>query len=112
MTNITVTCIKTDWANPVYSLEIDDMQHKFNASASWALTEAICDSDELGMFSGFDSEPVFRRDDTVVAVDFGDSWYVCQYPNPAQEIARRVGLVNEAFEAVRESYEKSWTVTI
>jgi hypothetical protein len=109
---VTVTVTKTDWSNPVYSLEIDNEQYTFKSSASWVLTEAFCTSDSLGIFSAFSSEPSFRRDDTIVSVDFGDTWYVTQYPNPAQEIARRVCLVREAFEDARESYERTYTVTI
>ena len=110
---VTVTVVKTDWEKPEYSLSIDWVYYEaMGYKASYILVGAECSSDSNGIFSSFCSEPIFRRDDTTVSVDFGDTWDPSRYDNPALEIQRRVALVDAAFEAVRESYERSYTVTI
>lgn len=107
---VKVTATKADWASPQYELEIDGRVFEFRHEASRLLTKTDYESSH-GIFS-LDEVVEFTKISTNVYVDFGDVWDPAGYPNPAEEIARRVLLVREAFEAVRESYEHSWTVTI
>lgn len=109
---VTVKVSKTDWMDPIFSLAIDGISHLWGASASEALTGASTPNG-LGIFHATIGIIPFKRGDTTVIVDFGDNgWFPEDYDNPAAEIARRVNLVHDAFEAVRETYERSFTVTI
>ena len=110
MTNVTVKVSKTDWKSPEYSLSIDGVSYDFRHAASRILTDTEHE-DDLGIFSRY-QEVDFMRGDTKVVVDFGSPWDPSRYENPALEIARRVNLVNAAFDEVRENYERSYTVTL
>jgi hypothetical protein len=111
MTNVTVTAIKTDWARAEYSLVIDGVEFDFDRSASQTLTDTTSAHGHI-IFDSRNQNLCFWRQDTHVWVDFGSAWIIENYADPAIEIQRRVALVDAAFEAVRKSYEKSWTVTI
>ena len=111
MTNITVTCIKTDWAEAEYSLEIDGKPYAWRHEASRLLTKTDYEQGD-GIFNRDEETVEFTREATKVYVDFGAPWNLCWYLDPAREIACRVALVAAAFESVRSSYERSWTVTI
>ena len=106
---VTVKAIKTDWQKPVYSLEIDGIPHDWSPDASKILTRS---SGYGGIFTASIGIIPFTRDDATVIVDFGDPWDPSEYSNPALEIQRRVALVDETFELVRESYQRSFTVTL
>jgi hypothetical protein len=114
MTNVTVTvtATKSDWEAPIYTLWIDGSESDFDERASRLLTETTKEYYFKGIFNRTTTWSKFCREDTEVSVDFGDIWDVDNYENPAIEIQRRVALVADAFEEARESYEKSWTVTI
>ena len=108
---ITVTVDKKDWSKPIYTLIIDGVYYEeFGYKSSRLLTDTIW-ADNGGIFSRY-QEVDFMRGDTKVVVDFGGSWEPSEYSNPALEIARRVAIVNAAFDEVRESYERSYTVTL
>ena len=111
MTNITVTCIKTDWAEAEYSLEIDGISYAWRHEASRALTATDYESGD-GIFHRDEETVEFTREATKVYVDFGAPWDPSAYLDPAREIACRVALVAAAFESVRSSYERTYTVTI
>jgi hypothetical protein len=117
MTNVTVTVTKSDWENPRFSLAIEGEYYEFRHDASRILTQTNYEEED-GIFSreiaSYRDDFIFEftRDDTCVLVDFGAPWSPTEYDNPALEIQRRVNLVNEAFNAARESYERSWSVTI
>ena len=108
---VTVTVVKTDWQKPVYSLEIDGVDYDFRYEASLLLTDTVW-GDGDGIFCPRYRKVHFRREESTVKVDFGSPWDPNEYYDPSQEIARRVALVNAAFAEVRESYERSYTVTL
>ena len=107
---ITVKATKTDWSKPIYTLDIDGVSYGFKHDDSRILTDTTW-SQTGGIFARY-PEVDFIRGDAKVSVDFGDAWDISEYVNPALEIQRRVALVHAAFDAVRESYERSFTVTI
>jgi hypothetical protein len=110
---IEVTVSKIDWNKPTLTLtvngEIQDSYYLYNS-------RKITNTQEhnwLGIFTTCTSKPVwFVRGDTQVTVDFGGAWELSSHANPASEIARRIALVNTAFDEVKESYSKSWTISI
>ena len=108
--NVTITASKTDWESPEYSLSIDGVSYDFRYEASRLLTSVDWE-EGAGIFASY-SEAEFSRGDTHVWVHFGSPWEPGDYANPASEIARRVALVHDAFAEARESYERSYTVTI
>jgi hypothetical protein len=118
MTTITVVATKTDWAEAEYIISIDGAEADGNdgyddtldATSEYLSQSSSCYSE--GIFNSVCNRVKFTRDATSVLVDFESPWDYSKYANPAQEIARRVRLVNEAFEAVRDSYERTYTVTI
>jgi hypothetical protein len=111
MTTVTVTVTKSDWENPSYALEIDGISYAWRHEASRALTATDYESGD-GIFHRDEETVEFTREATKVYVDFGAPWDPSAYLDPAREIACRVALVAAAFESVRSSYERSWTVTI
>lgn len=111
MTVITVKETKNQWQDPFFTLFVDDEQSDFSHYGSQLLTNT-CNEDGDGIFNTEKTVVRFKRKDTWVTVDFGAEWYVTSYSDPAQEIKRRVQLVEEAFQAVSESYEKVWTVNL
>jgi hypothetical protein len=110
--NVTVTATKSDWSKAEYTLFINGEECDFDERASQLLTETFKQYYYRGIFNTSTQGSKFGREDTEVWVDFGAVWDTDDYMDPAQEIARRVALVTQAFEEARESYEKSWTVTI
>jgi hypothetical protein len=111
MTTITVTSIKSDWDAPEYYIYIDGVGSYDYEQLSNLLTQSSSNY-VTGMLNTKYHIVEFTRNSTTVEVDFGTTWGYSKYENPAAEIARRVCLVRDAFEVARESYEKSWTVTI
>ncbi|MCA2595946.1 MAG: hypothetical protein IM526_12795 [Microcystis sp. M38BS1] len=111
---VEVKAIKADLKKVKYDLVIDQQDYPFNGkavNASRTLTNTS-NEDGRGIFNDVDISVWFIRDDVRVYVDFGSAWNIETYENPALEIKRRVELVNAAFEEVKESWEKSWTVEI
>jgi hypothetical protein len=111
MIQLTVKETKEDWCKSEFTLLLhSDEQVYFNCQTSRRLTETTNESNR-GIFS---SRPTaeFLRGDTWVTVDFGSDWNIESYENPALEIKRRIELVDAAFNAVKQSYEKNWTVTL
>jgi hypothetical protein len=113
MIQLTVKKAKENWHKPEFTLLLHgDEEVSFNFETSRRLTETISES-QRGIFSyGLTSKVEFRRGDTWVTVDFGSAWDIESYENPALEIKRRIELVDAAFDAVKQNYEKSWTVTL
>ena len=110
-TTIAVKETKEDWQDPFFTLFIDNEQSGFHHYASRRLTNT-CNEDGGGIFNEDKSTVRFQRKDTWLEVDFETTWDIASYDNPAQEIKDRIKLVEEAFEAVSESYEKIWSVNL
>jgi len=120
-TIIEVTLEVANWENPKYTLTIDSVNRMFNHKASQRLTNThggflngifTTKGDSDWGKTGNGTIVKFLRGDTEVEVDFGNYWDAASYENPAKEIARRIGLVNAAFDAVEENYTKVWTVEL
>jgi hypothetical protein len=110
MTTIEVTAEKTDWSAPKYSLTVDGELCEFDFNSSRKITNTQAHAME-GIFTNLANCTIkFKRDDTEVRVEFGCAWDISSFENPALEIRRRIALVNDAFDAVKESYTKSWSV--
>jgi len=108
---VEVKCEKTDWNNPEYTLILDGEVPKCKRSGSNTLVKAT-NPFGRGVFTEDEEIVSFIRGNTRVEVNFGTPWDISAYENPALEIARRVSLVNAAFEAVKENYTSTWTVEI
>jgi hypothetical protein len=111
MTTITVKETKNQWQDPFFTLFVDDEQSHLTHYGSRKLTNT-CNEDGDGIFSTEKTTVRFKRKDTWVTVDFGLSWDAKDYHDPAIEIKQRIKLVEKAFEAVSEGYEKVWTVNL
>jgi hypothetical protein len=111
MTTIAVKETKNQWQDPFFSLFVDDEQSAFTHYGSRKLTNT-CSEDGNGIFNTENCTVRFKRKDTWVTVDFGLSWDAKNYKDPALEIKHRIHYVEEAFEAVSESYENVWTVNL
>jgi hypothetical protein len=111
MTTITVKETKNQWENTFFTLFIDEQQSGFHHHGSRLLTNTR-DEDGNGIFNEDKSVVAFKRKDTWVDVDFGAVWGIALYDDPAIEIKHRIKLVEKAFEAVSEGYEKVWTVNL
>lgn len=109
MTVITVKETKNQWQDPFFTLFVDDEQSVFSHHGSRLLTNT-CNEDGDGIFNTENTVVRFKRKDTWVTVDFDVSWDAAFYEDPALAIKNRIQLVEEAFEAVSEGYEKVWTV--
>jgi hypothetical protein len=111
MTVITVKETKNQWQDPFFTLFVDDEQSDFSHYGSRLLTNT-CNEDGDGIFNTEKTVVRFKRKDTWVTVDFGAVWNIALYDDPAREIKNRIKLVEQAFEAVSESYKKVWTVNL
>jgi hypothetical protein len=111
MTTITVKETKNQWQDPFFTLFVDDEQSDFIHYGSRKLTNTR-NEDGNGIFNEDKSVVAFKRKDTWVDVDFGAVWDIALYEDPALAIKNRIKLVEEAFEAVSEGYEKVWTVNL
>jgi hypothetical protein len=111
MTTITVKETKNQWENTLFTLFIDEQQSGFHHHGSRLLTNTR-DEGGNGIFNEDKSVVAFKRKDTWVDVDFGAVWAITLYDDPALEIKHRIKLVEKAFEAVSEGYEKVWTTNL
>ena len=109
---VTVTATKSNWEKASYVLYINGIESEFDQSASRLLTDTLRCESIMGIFNPYSHKHIFWREGTQLCVDLDTTWDITRYSDPAQEIARRVSLVSEAFEEVRENYQKSWTVTL
>ena len=119
---IEVTLEVANWENPRYTLTVNGDNRIFNRRASHRLTNTHGDflngifttKGDADWGKTFSNGTIvkFLRGDTEVEVDFGDFWEPSAYENPALEIKRRVQAVNAAFDAVKETYTKVWTVDL
>ena len=119
---IEVTLEVSNWENPKYTLTVNGGKWGFNHRTSKRLTNthgelfngifATKEDVHEDMELGNGTIITFLKGDTEVEVDFGNYWDAASYENPAKEIARRIGLVNAAFDAVEENYTKVWTVEL